>query len=49
MDQNSAAGFDTALNESIAFREMLEEILIFNVIYFDSLVREAIEEAFLDR
>lgn len=49
MNQHSATRLDTALNEPIAIWEMLEEVLIFNIIHLNGLVRETIEETFLHR
>lgn len=49
MDQNTAASLDGALDETIAFREMLEQILVLYVVHFDRHVLEAIEETLLYR
>lgn len=49
MDQYATACFDGTLDEAIALREMLEQILILDIIHFDSHVRETIEQALLNR
>lgn len=49
MNQHPTTRLNPTLNKPIALGEMLEQILIFDIIYLDSLVREAFEETLLDR
>lgn len=48
MNQHTATGFNTALNETVAFWEMLKQILIFHIVYFNGLVRKTLEQALLN-
>lgn len=43
VNQYATACFDGALDKAIALREMLEQILILDIIHFDSHVCETIE------
>lgn len=43
MNQHAAARLDSSIDETIALREMLEQVLIVDIVDFDGHVREAIE------
>ena len=49
MDQYTTTRLDTTLNEFVALWEVLEEVLVFNIIYFNGLVDESVEQALLHR
>lgn len=49
MNQHAATGLDSSIDETIALREMLEQVLIVDIVDFDGHVREAIEQPLLDR
>lgn len=49
MNQHTAASIKGILNKSIAFRGMLKQVLIFNIIHLNSLVCEAVEKTLLNR
>jgi hypothetical protein len=49
VDQHAATSFDGSIDETIALREMLEQVLIVDIINFDGHMREAIEQTLLDR
>jgi len=43
MYQHAPTSVEGALNKSIAFREMLEQVFVFYVVHLDSHVLEAIK------
>lgn len=43
MNQHAATGLDSSIDETIALREMLEQVFIVDIVDFDGHVREAIE------
>ena len=49
MNQNATACLNSSIDETIALREVLEQVLIFDIGDFDGHVREAIEQPLLDR
>jgi hypothetical protein len=49
MNQHTTASLNSSIDETIAFREMLEQVLILDIVNFDGHVREAIEQTLLDR
>lgn len=49
MDQHATIGLDSSIYETIACREMLEQVLIIDIVDFDGHVREAIEQTLLYR
>jgi hypothetical protein len=49
MNQHATTGLDGSIDETIALREMLEQVLIVDIVDFDGHVREAIEQTLLDR
>ena len=49
MYQDSAATIESFLYESIAGREMLKDILVLDVIYFDNKMLVALEEIPINR
>jgi len=49
MNQYTTAHLNSSINKTIAFGEMLEQVLIFDVVDFDRHVSEAIEQTLLDR
>jgi hypothetical protein len=49
VDQHATTSFDGSIDETIALREMLEQVLIVDIINFDGHMREPIEQTLLDR
>jgi hypothetical protein len=49
VDQHTTTSLDGSIDETIALREMLEQVLIVDIVDFDGHMREAIEQTLLDR
>lgn len=49
MNQNAAARLDSTLNEFVTFWKMLKQIFVFDIVYFNSFVDEAVKEALFHR
>jgi len=49
VNQHATTGLDGSVDETIAFREMLEQVLIIDIVDLDGHMREAIEQTLLDR